>query len=144
DVFGTAFGLKAIPVTFLVDEVGIVRLRGGGPEAGLLKRIESILEETPALVRAVLPRLPAARSKSELKKLAAKNPSDWRSRLALARQYDAEGGYTDAVDELEAAQKLEPKTAEIPFVWGLVLLHKNQKDDALAKLKQARDLDPDN
>ncbi len=26
DVFGAAFGLKAIPVSFLVDEVGIIRL----------------------------------------------------------------------------------------------------------------------
>ena len=25
DVFGAAFGLKAIPVSFLVDEVGIIR-----------------------------------------------------------------------------------------------------------------------
>jgi len=144
DVFGAAFGLKAIPVTFLVDEVGIIRLRGGGPEADLLKRIESILEETPAQVRAVLPQLPAARSRSELKKLVAKNPSDWRSRLALARAYDAEGRYADAVVELEAAQKLDPKSAEIHVVWGLVLLHKNQKNDALAELKHARGLDPDN
>ena len=79
-----------------------------------------------------------------MKKLAAKNPSDWRLRLALARLDDAEGQYADAVVELEAAQKLEPKSAEIHFVWGLVSLHKNRKDDALAELKRARDLDPDN
>lgn len=35
DLFGQAFRLNAIPVSFLVDEVGIIRLRGGGqwPEA---------------------------------------------------------------------------------------------------------------
>jgi len=29
-------------------------------------------------------------------------------------------------------------------VWALVLLHQGEKNAALAKLKQARDLDPDN
>ena len=45
DVVGTAFGLKAIPVSFLVDEVGIVRLRGGGPSKEFLAQVEEILRQ---------------------------------------------------------------------------------------------------
>ena len=51
DVFGQAFGLKAIPVTFLVDEVGIIRLRGGGPNAALLQQIEAVLREPLSKMR---------------------------------------------------------------------------------------------
>jgi hypothetical protein len=45
---------------------------------------------------------------------------------------------------LEAATKLQPRDASIPFLWALVLLHQGQRDAALAKLKAARDLDPQN
>ncbi len=63
DVFGQAFGLKAIPVTFLVDEVGIIRSQGGGPSPALLDQIESVLKERPVSVRAGPPQLPAAPSR---------------------------------------------------------------------------------
>jgi tetratricopeptide (TPR) repeat protein len=144
DVFGAAFNLKAIPVSFLVDEVGIIRLRGGGLEAKLLQQIEAVLTEPPTDVRALQPRLPIARSKAELKELLARNPADWKSRLALAQLHDAEERSSEALAELEAAAKLEPKSAEIPFAWGVALLRQNRKDEALAKLRHARDLDPDN
>ena len=60
DIFGQAFGLKAIPVTFLVDEVGIVRLRGEGPSRALLAQIEAILKEPQLSVRGKSPQLSAA------------------------------------------------------------------------------------
>ena len=44
----------------------------------------------------------------------------------------------------EMAAKIQPLDASVPFVWGLVLLHQNQKAAALAKFKQARDLDSTN
>ena len=144
DVFGAAFGLKAIPVCFLVDEVGIVRLRGGGPTAALLDQIETVLREPSTALRAVQPQLPAARSKADLETALARNPADWKSRLALARLYDEGEKYAEATGQLEAVAQSQPRNAEIPFVWGLVLLHQQQKDSALAKLKQARDLDPEN
>jgi len=144
DVFGAAFGLKAIPVTFFVDEVGIIRLQGGGPNAALLREVETLLAEPATALRAKQPQLGAARSQADLEQLVATAPEDWRARLALARVHDEAQRYPDAVAQLEAAAKIEPRRAEIPFVWGLVLLHQGQKEKALAKLKHARDLDADN
>lgn len=144
DVFGRAFGLKAIPVTVFVDEVGIIRVQGGGPDAALLREIEAILDEPVTGVRAVQPQPPAARSKEELEQAAARAPDDVKSRVALARIYDDEGRYSEALAQLEAAAKLQPRSAEPLFVWGLVLFHQGQSERAIAKLKQARDLDSDN
>ena len=144
DVFGHAFGLKAIPETFFVDEVGIIRLHGGGPTADLLRQIESLLKEPLSSIRAVTPQLAGARSRTELEFTIAKSPSDWQSRLALAELHDAENHFADAVAQLELAAKIQPRDASVSFVWGLVLLHQNQKDAALTKFKQARDLDPTN
>ena len=144
DVFGHAFGLKAIPETFFVDEVGIIRLHGGGPSADLLRQFESLLKEPVSSVRAVTPQLPGARTRTELESAIEKSPTNWQSRLALAELHDAENQFADAIAQLELAFKTQPRDASIPFVWGLVLLHQNQKDAALAKFKQARDLDPTN
>jgi len=131
-------------VTFLVDEVGIIRLRGGGPNDELLQQIETVLREPVSRMRGDGPQLANARSKEELESSISRAPDDWRARLALARIYDAEGRFSDAISELQAATKLRPREASILFLWGLVLLHQNQKDGALAKLKAARDLDPEN
>ena len=144
DVFGQAFGLKAIPVTFLVDEVGIIRLQGGGPNAALLRQIETVLEEPVTATRGAMPQLATARPKDELEKIVAHTPDNWRARLALARHYGATGRFVDAVSQLEAAAKLQPRESSIPFLWGLVLLNQHQKENALNKLKLARDLDPEN
>lgn len=144
DVFGRAFGLKAIPVSFLVDEVGLVRLRGGGPTDELLRQIEMILEEPMAAVRGAPPELPAALSKEALQAKAAEDPRDWESRLALAQILDAEGRHESALELLERARGVKPGEPSILFTWGLVLMHQGRKSEALRKLKQARDLDPDN
>ena len=45
DTFGERFGLKVVPVSFLIDELGIIRLSGGGPTTEFLRKIESILKE---------------------------------------------------------------------------------------------------
>jgi tetratricopeptide (TPR) repeat protein len=144
DIFGQAFGLKAIPVTFLVDEVGIVRLRGGGPSPALMAQIEAILKEPQTSVRGQSPQLSAAVTKTDLEQRLAAAPNDWRSRLALARLHDEEGRHASAVAQLEAAAKLQPRDPSIAFAWGLALLHQGEKNAALAKLRLARDLDPDN
>ena len=144
DIFGQAFGLKAIPVTFLVDEVGIVRLRGDGPSPALMEQIEAILKEPQTSVRGQSPQLPAEVTRADLEQRLAATPNDWNSRLALARIYDEEGQPASAVAQLEAATKLQPRDSSIAFTWGLVLLHHGEKDAALVKWKQARDLDPEN
>ncbi len=144
DVFGQAFGLKAIPVTFLVDEVGIVRLRGGGPSPELLAQIETILKEPQTSVRGESPQLLVTASKADLEQKVAATPNDWKSRLALARIWDEGGRYSEAIAQLGEAARLQPGDGSIPFVWGLVLLHQGERQAALSKLKQARDLDPEN
>jgi tetratricopeptide (TPR) repeat protein len=144
DVFGQAFGLKAIPVTFLVDEVGIVRLQGGGPSSALLRQIEAVLKEPLASTRGTMPQLASARPRDELQRTIERAPTDWRSRVALARAYDSEGRFADAIQQLEAAARLEQRESSIPFLWGLVLLHQNQREQALEKLRQACDLEPAN
>ena len=144
DVFGMAFGLKVVPVTFLVDEVGILRLRGAGPDAELLKQIEVVLKEPLSTVRAVATPLPAARPKGELEEAVAADPSDWKSRVALAGIYDAERRFPEATQQLEAAARLQPASPEIPFAWGMILLHQDHPTAALEKLRTARRLDPEN
>jgi len=144
DVFGQAFGLTAIPVTFLVDEVGIVRLQGGGPSKELLRQIEAVLKEPVVAVRGKSVALPSSRSRAELEARVAREPSDWEAHLALAQILDTEGKHTDAVGACQRAAQSNPNAAGIYFTWGLVLLHLNEKGAALAKLKQARDLAPGN
>ena len=144
DVFGQAFGLKAIPVSYLVDEVGIVRLSGGGPGGEFLKQVEALLAEPLAKVRSRPPRLAAGRSRAELEKAVEDRPADWQSHLALA-QLDADAGRgSNALARCETAARLQPKEAAVHFTWGQVLLRLERRDDALTQLKQARDLDPAN
>ncbi len=144
DVFGRAFGLKAIPVSFLVDEVGIIRLRGGGPDPGFLRQVDAILKEPTTAVRSQPPALPASRSLEELESAVEATPGDWRKRLALAEAYDSARRWPDAEGQLQKAADVAPQEASIFFTWGLVLFHQDRKEDALAKMKQARDLDPNN
>ena len=144
DVFGEAFGLKAIPVTFLVDEVGLVRLRGAGPGEELLRQIEGILQEPLVAVRGSPLKLPAALTKGELMTKVEDEPADWRSRLALAQVLDGEGRRDAALGHLEKAFAAAPGEASVLFTWGLVLWHEGNKTAALSKLKQARDLDSGN
>jgi tetratricopeptide (TPR) repeat protein len=144
DVFGRAFGLKAIPESFFVDEVGIIRLHGGGPSAELQQKIAALLQEPITAVRSTMPRLASASAKVDLEKAVAAKPSDWKSRVALAGSLADEGKFADAVVQLESAAKLQPGNSDILFVWGQVIFHQGQRGPALEKLKQARDRDPDN
>ena len=124
--------------------MGIVRLRGGGPSRELFAQIEELLREPVTSLRGTAPQLPAAAAPEQLEHKVAASADDWRSRLALAQVYAEPGRFDDAIRNLEAAAKLKPAESSVPFVWGLVLLQQGQKDAALTKLKQARDLDPDN
>jgi tetratricopeptide (TPR) repeat protein len=144
DVLGQAFGLKAIPVSILVDEVGIVRLQGDGPSKELLAQIEELLRERVTTLRGTAPQLAMAVSADELERKVAASADDWKFRVALARAYADAGRSDEAVTQLEAAAKLLPGQSSVSFVWGLVLLQQGRKDAALKKFKQARDFDPDN
>jgi tetratricopeptide (TPR) repeat protein len=144
DVLGQAFGLKAIPDSIFVDEVGIVRLKGGGPTKELRAQIEELLQEPVTKLRGTAPQLPAAVATADLERRVDADSNDWKARVALARAYAEAGRYEDAIAQLDAAARLKPAESSVPFVWGLALLQQGQKDAALAKLKQARDLDPEN
>jgi tetratricopeptide (TPR) repeat protein len=144
DVLGQAFGLKAIPVSIFVDEVGIVRLRGDGPSKELLAQIEELLRERVTTLRGTAPQLATAVSTDELERKVAASADDWKLRLALARAYADAGRSDEAVTHLEVAAKIQPGESSVSFVWGLVVFQQGQKDAALPKLKQACDLDPDN
>jgi tetratricopeptide (TPR) repeat protein len=144
DIFGSAFGLKVVPTTFYIDEVGIVRLSGGGPQPGLLQQLEQLLREPILDVRGAQPKLPAALTREQLAARVAANGADWEARLGYARVLDGENRHPEALAQLVEAAKTQPRNAEVLFTWGMVLLHQQNKDAALAKLKEARDLDPKN
>ncbi len=144
DLFGELFGLKAIPVTFFIDEVGIVRLQGGGPGESLLRKIEAILKEPVASIRAKRAAVPSSQTVSALEARVAANPKDWRARLALAQVYDANGRFGEALAQCQAAAELHSSEANVLFTWGLILLHDGRREAAVGKLREARDLAPDN
>ena len=144
DVFGAAFGLKAIPVSFLVDEVGIIRLQGGGPSKEFRAQVEEILREHVSAVRSQTRESATALSLDELRAQVARTPSDGEARLALAQALERAGDYHAAFAECEAAARLRPSDATIPFTHGLVLLRQGKTNEALVKLTQARDLDAGN
>jgi hypothetical protein len=144
DVFGRAYGLKAVPVTFLVDENGIVRLRGTGPTRGLLKEVEAALATRIEIDRKASAKRTSQQSKAELERAVELTPEDWRARIALAESYEAEGQIDKATAQCEAAAKAHPYAAGAYFAWGKILLHHGNNEAGLEKLKRARDLDPDN
>jgi thioredoxin-like negative regulator of GroEL len=144
DVFGAAFGLKAIPVSFLVDEVGIIRLQGGGPSKEFRAQVEDILREPVSAVRAKTRESASAFSLGELRTRVAQQPDDAAARLALAQALERTGDFAGALAECEAATRAQPKDATIPFTHGLVLLRQGRTNDALSRFTAARDLDPDN
>src|SRR5436309_12059039 len=76
DVFGEAFGLKAIPVSFLVDEAGIVRLQGSGPSKEFRAQMEEILREPVSAVRGHTRESATALTLDELRAQVARTPSD--------------------------------------------------------------------
>ena len=143
DIFGAAFGLKAIPVSFLVDEVGILRLQGGGPSADFLARIEEILREPVSVVRGQTRPSATSLSLDELRDRAVRQP-DAASHLALAQALERAGDYAASLAECEAAARLRPAEAMIPFTRGLVLLRQGQTNAALGQFTRARDLDSGN
>ena len=144
DVVGSAFGLKAIPVSFLVDEVGIIRLQGSGPSKEFLAQVQEILRQPVSGVRSRLPESAAAMSLAQLRTLTTEHPADPDAHLALARLLERAGNYAAAITECEAAARLRPVDATIPFTQGLVLLRQARTNDALAQFTRARDLDPGN
>ena len=144
DVFGAAFGLKAIPVSFLVDEVGIIRLQGGGPSKEFRAQVEEILREPVSGVRGQSHGSVTALSLDELRARAKRTPDDADARLALAQALERAGDYAPALAECEAAARLRPPDATIPFTHGLVLLRQGKTNDALLLFTRARDLDSGN
>ncbi len=144
DVFGAAFGLKAIPVSFLVDEVGIIRLQGGGPSKDFLARIEEILREPLSPVRTTPRESATALSLDELRARAERQPDNAATHLALAQALERTGDFTAALTECETAARLRPDDSTIPFTQGLVLLRQGENGKALASLRRAHELDPSN
>lgn len=144
DVFGAAFGLKAIPVSFLVDEVGIIRLQGGGPSKEFREQVEEVLREPVSAVRGQTRESATALSLDELRARASRHPGDAEARLALAQALERAGDYAAALAECDSAARLRPRDATIPFTHGLVLLRQGKTNAALAQFTIARDLDAGN
>lgn len=144
DIFGAAFGLKAIPVSFLVDEVGIIRLQGGGPSKEFLTQVEEILREPTSTVRGQTRETATTLSLDELRARAARQPDDVEARLALVRALERAGDYDAALAECAATALLRPGDATIPFTHGRVLLRQGKTNDALVHFTRARELDPGN
>lgn len=144
DVLGAAFGLKAIPVSILVDEVGIIRLQGGGPSKAFRAQVEEVLREPISAVRGPSRESATALTLDELRVRAKRQPDDPTARLALAQGLERAGDLAAAIVECETAERLQPRDAMIPFAHGLVLLRQGRTNDALAKFTAARDLDPAN
>jgi len=144
DVLGRAFGMKHTPVSFLVDELGILRAQGGGPRADFLAQVEAVLNEPVSdLHKESRPVLPA-NSKAELEKAVTASPNDSRSRLALAERLVSEREFAAALKHLGVAAELQPQAADVWFLSGQVLLLQDQREAALAKFRQALQLDPAN
>jgi len=144
DVLGRAFGMKHTPVSLLVDELGILRAQGGGPRADFLAQVEAVLKEPVSDLhketRAVLP----AEAKAELEKAVAASPHDCRTRLALAERLIAEREFGAAAKQLDRAAELKPQSTEVHFLSGQLLLLQDQREAALAKFREALQLDPAN
>ena len=128
----------------LVDEVGIIRVKGGGPSKSFLEQAKEILAEPWSEVRALPRPLPTARSLESLEMEVSYDEQNWKARLALAERYDEIGKVSEALAQLKSATDIAPTVATIPFSWGLVLLRGGQQLEALDKLRQARDLDQGN
>ena len=144
DVFGRLLGLKDSPVSAFVDEVGILRFTAGGPVPTTIQRIDAVLREPVLSIRGRTPRLVISMTGAELEKRVAESPGDWEARLALARALDAAGKPANAISQIEVAEKLKPQSAQLQFTWGVMLMNQRLIQPALAKWKQARDLEPDN
>lgn len=144
DVFGAAFALKAIPVSFLVDEVGIIRLQGGGPSKEFREKVEEILREPLSQVRSETRESVTALPLGELRARVARDPASGSARLALAQALERTGEFDAALAECQAAATSSPNDAAIPFTHGLILLWQDRKQEALALFVKARDLDSSN
>lgn len=144
DVLGRAFGLKHTPVSFLLDELGIIRAQGGGPNPDFLAQIEAVLREPLSELRTETRSATPARSKVELEKAIAASPKDWRSRVVLATILVSQRELPAALNQLAAAAELKPQPADVHFLSGQVLLQQGQQEAALAKFRQALQLDPEN
>jgi len=73
---------------------------------------------------------------------AAKSPQKPRVRFQLAFAYYEQGRFQESVDEFEKAAKLEPPTYNMLVDWGLAYDSLNRPDLALAKLRQAAQMEP--
>jgi len=144
DVFGAAFALKAIPVSFLVDEVGIIRLQGGGPTKEFRAMVEEILLEPLSTVRSATRESAPGLPLDELRARVARDPNRASAQLALAQALEGTGEFDAALTACQAAAKSNPKDAAIPFTHGLILLRQGKKPEALTMFTRARDLDPSN
>jgi peroxiredoxin len=144
DVLGRAFGLKLTPVSILVDELGIIRVQGGGPRQDFLVQVEAVLSEPLSEVRAEVPTTRPASIKVGLEKQIEAAPKDWRARTELAALLLAEQDFAAATKQLERATQLAPQQADVHFLSGQVLLQQEKREAALACFRQASQLDPEN
>ncbi len=110
DAWGRTFSSRVIPVSLLVDETGLVRLKGAGPSPEFLKKIEAILAEEAA---AVAPPGEDSRGPD-----APATP--WVERVRRARELLAGSRRVEAAAALKEALALEPQNWLLrKQVWAL-------------------------
>jgi hypothetical protein len=118
DVFGERFGLKVVPVSFFIDELGIIRLAGGGPTTEFLNKIKSILEEPLSLSA------PAQNPAKETGRLSESKPPDDSSSIAnyvrMGHLLLQQGRTNEAAAKLRQALKLDPSNWRIrKQIWAV-------------------------
>ncbi len=144
DTFGAAFNLKTSPSTLYIDETGIVRYAAAGPTPEVLQQILQLLNEPFTELRGKPTSLPSTLNLAELEKRIAASPGDWAARLALAQQLDASRKTAEAIAQVEESGRLQPRNPEVFRTWAALLMGQRQTEAALVKLRQARELEPDN
>lgn len=126
-----AYGVIAMPTTFVVDPAGIIASVLPGRSAGYGQRLEAALRAALGLAPALDPAAsesPEARKVQRLRKLAA--------------ELTAERRYAEAAKLLEEARALKPEDADLAVAHGEALLDVPDAAGAAAAFRRAQEITP--
>ncbi len=66
----------------------------------------------------------------------------WRNLIELGHAARRDGRLEEALAHYRSALRSDPDSADANSIYGLMLLHLNRMDEAVAPLKRAVELDP--
>ena len=120
----------------------------------LTAAIDGTYGDEGALVRPAIDRMSAALAQwdreieaaASVIKIASQTPTAGLvdKRISMARMYAERGRPGDALSELDAADRLEPRRAEIHVLRGLILEQTGRSPEALESFRAARAIEPAN